>query len=171
VNVKPGGDLTQWCVNSRARLVKSRKERGFVRSAAGFEWRNEACTEFGRTFRMGEFCKRTMQTQQDIREQLLHRYREIQGRLLKIARDVQHVEEPLAADFAEQAIQRENDEVLNALDGSIRAEMAEIERTLQRMLEGAYGICGLCGQAIAPQRLAALPYAIHCMRCEERLGH
>jgi DnaK suppressor protein len=112
-----------------------------------------------------------MQNPQVIREQLVQRYNEIENRLGKITREVRHAEEPLAADFADQATQRENDEVLNALDDSIRAEMQQIERTLWRIEEGHYGICELCGHQIAPKRLAALPYATRCVGCEESLSH
>lgn len=112
-----------------------------------------------------------MQDFQTIRQQLLNRYSEIENRLGKITNAVRHTEEPLAADFADQATQRENDEVLNALDDSIRAEMTRIEHTLLRMEEGAYGICENCGQPIARKRLEALPYAIRCVACEEHAGH
>lgn len=112
-----------------------------------------------------------MQNQEAIREQLVQRYSEIENRLSKITREVRHSEEPLLADFADQATQRENDEVLNALDDSIRAEMEQIEHTLWRMEEGNYGICEMCGKLIAPKRLAALPHATRCVSCEESLGH
>jgi DnaK suppressor protein len=111
-----------------------------------------------------------MQNQQSIREQLVQRYQDIEIRLGKITRDVRHSEEPLLADFADQATQRENDEVLNALDDSMRAELEQIERTLLRMEAGAYGICETCGHKIAAKRLAALPHATRCVGCEESLG-
>lgn len=110
-----------------------------------------------------------MRNQEKIRQQLLSRYAQIGGRLDKITRDVRHEEEPLLADFAEQAAQRENDEVLSALDDSIRAEMRQIEQTLLRLEDGVYGICEMCEQPIGKPRLAALPYALRCVSCEEKL--
>jgi RNA polymerase-binding protein DksA len=112
-----------------------------------------------------------MRNQQAIREQLAARYAEIQVRLAHITRDERHATKPLEADFAEQAVERENDEVLAALDDSIRAEMARIERTFARMDAGEYGICEACGQAIPPKRLEALPHATRCVACEEKLAH
>jgi DnaK suppressor protein len=44
--------------------------------------------------------------------------------------------------------------------------MSEAERKLQ---DGSYGICENCGKEIGDQRLAALPFAIHCIRCAEQL--
>lgn len=112
-----------------------------------------------------------MERQETIRKKLLNRYTEIQNRLVKITRDVRHSEEPLLADFAEQATQRENDEVLNALDNSIRGEMRRIEQTLLQMRAGRYGRCEICGKRIAAKRLAALPYATRCVSCEAARPH
>ncbi len=101
-----------------------------------------------------------------IRESLTGRYEEIQNRLSKIVRDRRHVNKPLEKDFAEQAIETENDEVLDALDAGIRAEMSQIERTLERIDAGDYGICIDCGEKIPEKRLLAVPEAIRCVFCE-----
>jgi RNA polymerase-binding protein DksA len=108
-----------------------------------------------------------MQDYEPIRQQLTARYAAIQQRLQKITRDVQHVNEPLNADFAEQAVQRENDEVLDALDNSIRAELAQLQATLQRLDNGTYGVCESCGKPISLKRLEALPHASRCVACAE----
>ncbi len=103
-----------------------------------------------------------------LRLQLTTRYAELRERLARISNDERRASEPLDADFAEQAVERENDEVLTALDGSIRAEMAQLEKTLARLDSGDYGVCESCGKAIAPKRLEALPFATRCVACEER---
>ncbi|MFN7930950.1 MAG: TraR/DksA C4-type zinc finger protein [Blastocatellia bacterium] len=108
-----------------------------------------------------------MQEYDAIRQQLQTRYDEIQMRLSKIRRDVQHQNEPPHADFAEQATERENDEVLDALDHSIRAEMQQIQVTLKRLEAGEYGICENCEKKIPLKRLAALPHASRCVACAE----
>jgi RNA polymerase-binding transcription factor DksA len=46
-----------------------------------------------------------------------------------------------------------------------RGRLMELEAALQRMEEGTYGVCEACGQAIEPERLAALPIAILCIAC------
>ena len=109
-----------------------------------------------------------MKKTEAIRKQLTTRYAEIRERLARISKDERREREPLDADFAEQAVERENDEVLTALDGSIRAEMAQLEKTLARLDSGAYGVCESCGKAIAPKRLEALPHATRCVACEKR---
>lgn len=109
-----------------------------------------------------------MQDYKAIRQQLSARYAAIQTRLEKITRDVQHAYEPLNADFAEQAVQRENDEVLDALDSAIRAEMEQLQVTLKRLDQGGYGVCENCGKTIALKRLEALPHASRCVACAEQ---
>ena len=103
-----------------------------------------------------------MEALSTVRQNLTERYAEIRGHLEKIALDAN---KPLDADFEEQAVERENDEVLVALDRSIRAEMAQIEKTLARLDKGEYGICEVCGDPITPKRLEALPYANRCVVC------
>ena len=103
-----------------------------------------------------------------IRRELEARLADIQQRLAKISLDRRHANQPLNADFEEQAIELENDQVLDALDNQIRAEMKQIEKTLAQMDEGAYGKCEECGKPIAEKRLAALPYATRCIGCEEQ---
>lgn len=109
-----------------------------------------------------------MQRFKTIRRQLETRLEEIRQRLEKISLDRRHVNQPLNADFEEQAVELENDQVLDALDGQIRVEMKQIENTLARMDEGTYGECETCGKPIAPKRLEALPHAARCITCEEQ---
>lgn len=45
---------------------------------------------------------------------------------------------------------------------SVEGELADVERALQRLDEGTYGTCQVCGAAIDDERLAAAPAAAHC---------
>ena len=108
-----------------------------------------------------------MKRLEKLRDELLERHAEIKTRLSKIERDVRHLENPLEADFAEQATQRENDEVLTALEESIRDEMSLIEKTLGLVEAGQYGICEDCGTPIPAKRLRIIPHATRCVACEE----
>lgn len=103
-----------------------------------------------------------------VRKQLNERQAGILKRLEKISLDRRHADQPLNADFEEQAIEVENDEVLDALDGQMRLELRQIEKTFDRMDQGLYGKCEDCGQAIAPKRLEVLPYTTRCISCEEQ---
>lgn len=108
-----------------------------------------------------------MQEHTIIEQRLKDRRTELAQRLGRINQDVRHAKKPLEADFAEQAVERENDEVLDALGEGLRAELALIETALSRIERGEYGVCERCGQAIPVARLEALPYAGRCVTCQE----
>jgi RNA polymerase-binding transcription factor DksA len=82
-----------------------------------------------------------------------------------ITSDRRHERDPLERDFAEQATQREGDEVLDALDESGRRELAQVRAALARMEAGSYGECVVCGEEIPPARLRAVPTATTCVAC------
>jgi len=42
----------------------------------------------------------------------------------------------------------------------------EIDDALQRIKDGTYGICEICGKHLESKRLEALPYARNCIECE-----
>ncbi len=65
----------------------------------------------------------------------------------------------------EQAIQRENEQVLTHLDESLNREFFEVQQALARIDSGEYGTCENCGEEIARKRLEAIPHASLCIRC------
>ena len=68
-------------------------------------------------------------------------------------------------DAEERASEREGDEVLEGLETSHLAEVAQIDRALDRIRDGSYGKCESCGKAINKKRLESLPYAVTCITC------
>lgn len=44
-----------------------------------------------------------------------------------------------------------------------------VEDALERIEEGAYGVCTECESRIPKARLNAIPYAAHCIRCASEL--
>jgi len=100
-----------------------------------------------------------------IKAQLLVRRADLERRRGRVEQDLKRSHEPLVADFADQAIQRQNDAALQAIATAADAEMAAIDVALQRLASGHYGICIRCQQAIEPSRLQAVPYAVTCALC------
>ncbi|MFI8979383.1 TraR/DksA family transcriptional regulator [Ectopseudomonas khazarica] len=72
-----------------------------------------------------------------------------------------------SADFAEQAQQRQNDEVLEALLAEAEQGLVRVRQAQQRLAEGCYGECLCCGEPIDAARLAAMPVAEYCLHCAE----
>jgi DnaK suppressor protein len=44
--------------------------------------------------------------------------------------------------------------------------LREVRATLRRIREGTFGTCMECESAISPKRLAAVPWASHCIQCQ-----
>jgi RNA polymerase-binding protein DksA len=61
----------------------------------------------------------------------------------------------------------ERDHELTVLN-SERDKLAQIERALQRIDDGTYGVCESCGNPIGKLRLMAFPRATLCMTCKQR---
>ncbi len=63
----------------------------------------------------------------------------LQTRLTGIKKDASH-EYP--GDSAEQAQERENDEVVDAIGNETASSIAAVKAALERIENGSYGICG-----------------------------
>jgi DnaK suppressor protein len=56
-----------------------------------------------------------------------------------------------------------------ALDNRLNSLLVEVERALQKMDAGTYGYCDMCNTAIDPARMEALPQAILCISCRQKV--
>jgi DnaK suppressor protein len=95
---------------------------------------------------------------------------ELNNRLDNITHDVRHDQNPLEHDFAEQATQNENNEVIDQLGNSARAEIEQIKLAITNIDNGCYGICELCAEPISKERLAAVPFTSQCIKCASQAG-
>ena len=55
-----------------------------------------------------------------------------------------------------------------ALAGTLRESLGEVERALAKLDEGTYVVCEKCGEQIAPARLEAMPAARYCINCASK---
>jgi RNA polymerase-binding protein DksA len=72
------------------------------------------------------------------------------------------------ADHATETFMRELDE---GLEENVEHLLAEIDAALERIEDGTYGTCVVCGRPIDAERLQAVPYATLCIddkRARER---
>lgn len=72
-----------------------------------------------------------------------------------------------SADSSEQALERENDEVLEALLSEARITLRKVEQAQARLHAENYGNCSKCTEAIGVGRLAVMPMAERCVQCAE----
>ncbi len=55
-----------------------------------------------------------------------------------------------------------------ALANDLEVTVARIERALEKIDQGSYGICDVCDQPIAPGRLKVSPASSLCIECARR---
>ena len=83
----------------------------------------------------------------------------------RVARHVEHRDEPLPANFSDQAIELEDAETMSILAVRLATEESELRSALTRLELGTYGLCQVCGLSIDEKRLVALPTTSTCIRC------
>lgn len=71
-------------------------------------------------------------------------------------------------DIADKASNAYTKEFLYSLSNSDRQLLQMVEDALTRIRNGAYGVCVECGEKMLPKRLEAVPWARHCISCQER---
>ncbi len=103
-----------------------------------------------------------MQKYKKIKDHLSERKLELEGLLNHVETSAR---KKLDKDFEEQAIERQNEEVLTALDNSLNEELEQIDEALYRIGNGMYGNCANCGNEINERRLLAVPHTSLCIDC------
>jgi DnaK suppressor protein len=62
-----------------------------------------------------------------------------------------------------------DDEIAAVMVDRRARELAEIDRALEDLDAGRYGVCRDCGVPIAEARLKVMPFATRCVACQARL--
>jgi len=77
-------------------------------------------------------------------------------------RDAEATQDP--ADMAANAYTKE---LLVSMSDNDRQLLNSIDEALDRIEDGEYGKCIRCGEAVSEKRLEAVPWARHCIRCQD----
>jgi DnaK suppressor protein len=105
-------------------------------------------------------------TQRDIEpfnSMLLAKQREISGSLGK-RNDI--VIEKASDNFDQLQLMGERELAIRDLDRASKA-LRQIRQALSRIASGSYGMCLYCEEDIVQKRLAAVPWAAFCIKCQE----
>jgi RNA polymerase-binding transcription factor DksA len=99
------------------------------------------------------------------RKWLLTRSAELRARVKRTQDDLGRAVDPLPRDAPDAAIAVENDEILQAIGETARAELNHIAHALERLDAGTFGKCEQCGESIESERLRVVPYTTQCRAC------
>ena len=69
------------------------------------------------------------------------------------------------AEAATETFEAERDRTLIA---NLEAMRGQVEKALQRVADGSYGVCESCGEPIPQERLEARPHADMCVACKSK---
>ena len=96
------------------------------------------------------------------------------GRIASLERDITGIVESAQAgatddehDAEGATIAFERAQAMAMLEET-RLQVDVLDKALARVEDGSYGVCEVCGQDIAPERLAARPAATRCITCASR---
>lgn len=103
-------------------------------------------------------------SQEQQRQQLVQQQSALEERIAAIRRDLSGEH---SRDSAEQAQERENDDVLNGLLLEAQEQLNRIAAALRKIGDGTYGECEQCGRPIDPRRLESIPDARFCINCAD----
>jgi RNA polymerase-binding transcription factor DksA len=102
----------------------------------------------------------------DLKAMLENRLGELNKRMHKIE---DRLDDPVSKDWEDQAVEREDIEVLEDLGNAGLKEMDLIRAALGRMEDGSYGTCARCGDDISIERLRAVPHTPLCRTCAQKV--
>jgi RNA polymerase-binding transcription factor len=71
-------------------------------------------------------------------------------------------------DIADKASNAYTKEFLYSLSNTDRQVLQQVDEALERLKGGNFGVCVECGEKMVPKRLEAVPWARHCLSCQER---
>lgn len=66
-------------------------------------------------------------------------------------------------DFADRGLVASEQGENHTLADALEAQLHVVEAALARIEDGSYGTCAVCGSAISPERLEAMPASVRCI--------
>ena len=89
----------------------------------------------------------------------------------KLARELANLRDaaPQSGDAADAAFEGGSDEMASQLAEFDARELTQIDRALDRLKQGTYGLCEGCSCKIPVARLNALPYTTLCIKCQREM--
>lgn len=81
----------------------------------------------------------------------------------------QEINELEVGDDLDLASQSDEKEMLFNLTDNEQVILEKINEALERIAQGTYGKCTICGKPINQRRLKSIPWARYCIKCQTKL--
>jgi DnaK suppressor protein len=119
----------------------------------------------GRIFHKRAMDKRKLE---HYRKQLLAKQEEIRRMVARSDEDGREVDREITQDLADRAANSYTKEFLFHQSDDNRRILNLIQEALHRSEDGTYGLCVECHEDVQAKRLDAVPWARHCIECQEK---
>jgi DnaK suppressor protein len=105
---------------------------------------------------------------ESFKKRLLTKQEELLRQVSKSEKDGREADEEATQDIADKAVNSYTKEFLFHQSDENRRVLQLISQALERMKAGTYGRCVECGEEVQQKRLDAVPWARHCIECQEK---
>lgn len=102
------------------------------------------------------------------RKQLLAKQEEIRRMVVRSEHDGREADIEITQDLADRAANSYTKEFLFHQSNDNRRILQLIQEALRRAADGSYGLCVECQKDVQSKRLDAVPWARHCIECQEK---
>jgi RNA polymerase-binding transcription factor len=102
------------------------------------------------------------------KKQLLAKQEELRRMVVRSEQDGREADVETTQDPADRAANSYTKEFLFHQSDDHRRILQLIQDALKRTANGSYGLCVECQQEVQKKRLDAVPWARHCIECQEK---
>jgi DnaK suppressor protein len=102
------------------------------------------------------------------RKRLESKQEELTRLVAKTEQDGRSVDEDITQDIADKAANSYTKEFLFHQSDDNRRVIQLVQEALDRIKAGEYGLCVACQEEVQVKRLEAVPWARHCIECQEK---
>ena len=101
------------------------------------------------------------------RDRLLDRREGLVGQVMEAEQYSRERDSEATQDPADMAANAYTKELLFSMSANDRHLLELIDEALERIEDGEFGKCVHCGEPVQEKRLEAVPWARHCLRCQD----
>jgi DnaK suppressor protein len=103
------------------------------------------------------------------KKKLVARREELTKTIARTQEEGRTADEDPTVDLADKAANSYTKEFLFGMTNTDRTILNMIDAALKRIQEDEYGVCANCQEELQQKRLEAVPWAKHCLACQEKM--
>jgi DnaK suppressor protein len=102
------------------------------------------------------------------KKKLLARREELMKTIARTEEEGRQADDDPTVDLADKAANSYTKEFLFGMTNTDRVLLNQIDAALKRIEGDGYGVCANCEEEMQQKRLEAVPWAKHCINCQEK---